>query len=1015
MPPPDQDFPDASKSKIPVEMLQQLFENFPEGVFYTDMMGRINWCNKNGAAMFGYTIDEIIGLAFIELVDPDYQESVIKAWKHSMQTKETTIGGFEVKGIKKDGLPIFLYISNTILLDEGEPQGFHSLIRDITKMKQIEETLRESEIKYRALIEKSIQGILIFQGFPPRIVFANPAASNILGYTIKELLDLHPKQIQELVSSEHLGLLLERFQKLTTGKPDEIERESNHVHQPREIRVNRKDGSVRWLELFGVRIDFEGQPAVQATILDITERKMMEEALLKAEQEKAIIFDSISEHVIFQDTENKIIWANKAAAESVNLTVDEITGRYCYEIWNQSNTPCVGCPIVEARKSGENRENEMTTPDGRVWLVRGYPLLDHEGIVIGCIEVTYEITERKHAEEALRRERDRAQRYLSIAGVVFIGINRDQKVFLINRKGCEIIGYKEAEIIGKNYFDTCIPETLRKGMKDKFDRAMQGAYTLSEFVENPIITKDGHERILSWHTTVLHDDKGKISGILSSGEDITERKVAEAALQASEEKFRSLVEDTTDWVWEVDNKGCFTYSNSSVEDILGYSAGQVMRRTPWDYMLSEEIKESKIFFQESVEKKRPFRNLVNQYIHRDGGTIILEASGRPILDDQGLVLGYRGVCRDITQRMIADQILRESEARYRTLVETSPDGILLTNIDGEIILANKRAFDMMGYKTENELLGKSVYDLFYPEERSDAVEKFDSALIKGGFDFQEFLILQKDGTTFPAEIAVSILNDAEGNPTAILAVGRDITERKAAEQQLAEAKARAEFFTDLMAHDLNNINQAILSALELVLYEKDLPEPIKKRAELALEQVERSSGLIGRVKKFSRIDGTKPLLEVRDLEEAFNTAFQTVKQSFPNKEIRIDTNIHPGEFRVLADDLLIDLFFNILHNAVKFDRNDKVEIKVQVKLADDKRFFQVQIMDHGPGIPDDLKNQIFARYLQRIDEKGKGSGIGLTLVQRIVHRYGGQISVADRVKGDHTKGANFIILLPVWK
>ena len=132
-------------------------------------------------------------------------------------------------------------------------------------------------------------------------------------------------------------------------------------------------------------------------------------------------------------------------------------------------------------------------------------------------------------------------------------------------------------------------------------------------------------------------------------------------MHASEEKFRSLVEDTADWVWEIDVEGRFSYSNSSVEDILGFTAGQIIGRTLWEYIVPEEREKSKSFFEESAEKKRAFRNLVNHYNHRDGGTVFLEASGRPILDDEGKLVGFRGVCRDITQRMIADKILKESE------------------------------------------------------------------------------------------------------------------------------------------------------------------------------------------------------------------------------------------------------------------------------------------------------------------------------------------------------------------
>ncbi|MFW9831848.1 MAG: PAS domain S-box protein, partial [Candidatus Thorarchaeota archaeon] len=874
---------------------------------------------------------------------------------------------------------------------------------------------------------------------------------------------------------------------------------------------------------------------------DITDQKLIEqtlkeieEALGKAIYERTIILDSISDHVVYQDLENRVIWANRAAAESVSLTAKELTGRYCHELWHKQETPCIDCPVVKARETGEFHEDEMKTPDGRIWLVRGYPIHDDNRNVIGCVEVTREITEqkrveeayhqlvdqsfqglliiqnglvaftnpafleitgysekeimdfepweifniihpedrgkpweqlqniihgepisssielrgilkdgsirwialslsiieyqgqlatqatiidiheRKIAEETIRIERDRAQQYLDVAGAAFVGIDAEQRIFLLNRKGCEIFGYSEEELMGQNYFEICIPQRLRAEMCRLFDLAMAGKYQLAEYLENPILTKDGIERIISWHTTILKNEEDQITGILSSGEDITEKKSAEAALKASEEKFRALVEDTADWVWEVNRDGQFKYSNSSVEDILGYTAGQILDRTLWEYMEPSEAEESESFFKENVESQRPFKSLVYKFIHRDGHIIFVEFSGRPIIDDNGIVLGYRGVCRDITQRIQAEGTLRESEARYRALVETSPDAITLSDPEGNIILVNDRTVRLLGYNSQEELIGLNCFDFMVPEERNRAIQDSQGISEHKAATPQQYILTRKDNSTFPSEISTSLLTNSNGIPIGFIFVIRDISQRKKAEQELEEAKAQAEFFTDLMAHDLSNINQAILSALELQLLDTDISERRRQQVSLALDQVERSSALIGRVKKFSRIGGVQPLQEIRDIEPDFQAALSTVRQAFPEKSIRVDTNIHPGKFKVLADDLLVDLFFNLLHNAVKFNRTEKVKINLHVQRAENRRFLRIELEDYGPGIPDDLKARIFARYTRRIGEKAQGSGIGLTLVQRIIGRYGGRIWVEDRVKDDHSKGAKFIFLLPVW-
>lgn len=151
--------------------------------------------------------------------------------------------------------------------------------------------------------------------------------------------------------------------------------------------------------------------------------------------------------------------------------------------------------------------------------------------------------ERKQTEEALKKERDTAQRYLDIAGVILVIINAKQEVTLINKKGCEILGYSNEEIIGKNWFDNFIPEIIRDKVKTTFTKLMAGEIVSVEYFENPILTKNGEERIIAWHNNILTNEVGNLVGTLSSGEDVTERKRAEEKIYAYQEQLRSLASE----------------------------------------------------------------------------------------------------------------------------------------------------------------------------------------------------------------------------------------------------------------------------------------------------------------------------------------------------------------------------------------------------------------------------------------------------------------------------------------
>lgn len=187
-----------------------------------------------------------------------------------------------------------------------------------------------------------------------------------------------------------------------------------------------------------------------------------------------------------------------------------------------------------------------------------------------------DITNRKRAEESLLLEKNKAQQYLDIAGVMLVAINDKEHVTLINRKGCEILGYAEEEIIGENWFDLVLPEALRHEIKRVYHELLSGNIEPVEYYKNPVLTKTGKQRTILWHNTVLKNDAGEINGILGSGEDITNRKKAEEALQNSELKYRALVENANDAIFVVQD-GFVKLSNHKSEELSGYGQDELRK------------------------------------------------------------------------------------------------------------------------------------------------------------------------------------------------------------------------------------------------------------------------------------------------------------------------------------------------------------------------------------------------------------------------------------------------------
>jgi signal transduction histidine kinase len=255
-----------------------------------------------------------------------------------------------------------------------------------------------------------------------------------------------------------------------------------------------------------------------------------------------------------------------------------------------------------------------------------------------------------------------------------------------------------------------------------------------------------------------------------------------------------------------------------------------------------------------------------------------------------------------------------------------------------------------------------------------------------------------------------ILNEA-GEVTGIVEVTREITEQRKAALEAREARARAELFNDLMAHDLNNINQGIMASLELMLMQGTLPAQMQEPLSAALEQVRRGVALIANVRKFSKIDREKPVLEPIDIYPPLKVAIETVKNSYPQKEFIIENSIVPNKFKILGDEFLADAFYNILHNSAKHDHKESVKIQIHVHEVKEGSKIEISFDDFGPGIQDNLKMRILTRLSE---SDGRGSGLGLTLVQRIVQRYNGEVKISDRIDGSIEEGARVIISLPIY-
>ena len=265
-----------------------------------------------------------------------------------------------------------------------------------------------------------------------------------------------------------------------------------------------------------------------------------------------------------------------------------------------------------------------------------------------------------------------------------------------------------------------------------------------------------------------------------------ERKLKEA-LRASERRFRDLAERTSDWIWEINTQGSYTYANPIVENVLGYCPDEVTGKHFHDFFSKQGKEILKHNFFQTIAERKPISAFESRLIHKDGREVIVETNGVPFFDKAGRLLGYRGIHRDISERKRAERALRESEEKYRSIFESIQDVYYEVTLDGIILEVSPSIEEVSRYKRE-EVIGKSLYDIYAdPKKRDEFVKEI---LRDGKVTDYEILLKDKDGSQHYCSITAKLVSDEHGNPVKIIGSGHNITKRKKAEDSLRESEEK---------------------------------------------------------------------------------------------------------------------------------------------------------------------------------------------------------------------------------
>lgn len=491
--------------------------------------------------------------------------------------------------------------------------------------------------------------------------------------------------------------------------------------------------------------------------------------------------------------------------------------------------------------------------------------------------------------------------------------------------------------------------------------------------------------------------------------------------------FNKLAEIIPVGITIVDSSGEIVFSNSQAEKVLRLSTQKITERkfddNQWEAtdFNGTPLKKEQYPFTIVKKTRQPLYNYRHAIKGPEGDMVFLSINSTPLFNDSGKFDGMINILVDITEMINVERRLTKSENRFRSIFESIPRGMLLYHLDHDDNLifedSNPAAKKILGVDT-SKFVGMTIEQAFPPLTMTEIPATYRKIAKDGGiatWDQIDYEHVEIKG------IYEVLAFQTEQNY--VVTSFRDITEKKQAQKRLQESELRyrdafdrAEFYKDLFAHDINNILQSVKSANELAILFKNSPNyesEIDIFRKTIDDQVNRGANLVDNIRKLSLLEEENKTLNEVDMIPILRNALSTFRGSYSKERLRISSDIHLDHAYVYANDFLIDVFNNILDNALKHNLNEtiKIDVKISRTHKNGRSYFLIEFADNGVGVHDKWKDVIFERsHIKK--HQGSGLGLGLSLVNKIIQTYNGEIWVQDRIPGAYDKGSIFYIQIP---
>jgi two-component system NtrC family sensor kinase len=611
---------------------------------------------------------------------------------------------------------------------------------------------------------------------------------------------------------------------------------------------------------------------------------------------------------------------------------------------------------------------------------------------------------------------EKAEMFQSIAELGNDGIlvfDEDHRIEFANRVVSEITGYSNAELLKMTAL-SLLGEPNRPFLEDIFVHPERYGEKVCTEIQLP--TSQGEVKEAEVCIALARTLYGVRKGYAYL-RDITEAKQMEREIKDSEEKLRTLFERVRHGLFVSSKEGKFLDCNQALLDMLHYPTKEEFLNIDIakDLYVNPEDRKT---FQERMERDGYVKDMEVEFRKKDGEKITVLMTGHPIKDGKGRTVGYQGINLDISERKRIENELREANEFFMNLIESSVDGIIASDMKGNIIIFNKGAEILTGYTAE-EIIGKTHITKIYPEGIAKEVMIKLRSPEYGGVGRlvpSQFNVVNKAGEEIPIQLSAALIYDGAGNEVASVGIFTDLRPRLKMEKKLQETHVQlvsSEKMASLgklaagIAHEINNPLGGILIYASLMI--EDLPQDDPKRGDLSriVQEAGRCKEIVKSLLEFAR--QTEPKMEPTDINRAITEGLFFLENQALFHNVRIIKKLDPVLPFVKGNaSQLKQVFMNIIVNAAEAIHGSGT-LTITTSPTPDRKFVLVEFTDTGEGISEENLSRIFDPFFTTKDV-GKGTGLGLATSYGIVEEHGGKI----RVKSKVGEGTTFTIELPTY-